>query len=233
MKAKRIISLAAALMSLLFFTPQARAQYWEAANQLTNVISPILSGSGAYKGSIEIMGVAGVGNDKLNHVEFSTSQGYQYNQWFYMGAGLGVDIVRSSYTDVDNVYRPESGEWGPSRPSRFGQKRTGVMIPVFSDFRLTIPTGNSSSPSVFIDLRLGASWLVGNNYLRTQDNWLRTNTQFYLRPSIGVRIPTNARNARQAVNIGVSYLLLTSNNSSWAYDNPSFSSVGASISYEW
>lgn len=232
MNVKRIISALTLVGALFVFLPEANAQYWEAANQLTNVLSPMLSGSGAYKGSVEIMGVAGIGNDKLNHVEISTSQGYQYNSWFYMGAGLGVDIVRSSYEEMD--YTPDPDAYYPTRPSRYGQKRTGVMIPVFSDFRFTIPTGNTaSSPSVFIDLRLGASWLVGNNYICTQHNWLRTNTQFYLRPSIGVRIPTNSRNAKQAINIGLSYLLLTSNNSSWAYDNPSFSSIGASISYEW
>ena len=45
---------------------------------------------------MDVTGVAGVGNNKLNHVEISTSQGYQYNSWFYMGAGLGIDVVRSA-----------------------------------------------------------------------------------------------------------------------------------------
>lgn len=219
--------------------PVARAQYWQAANQLANVISPILSGSGAYKGSIEVTGLAGFGDNKLNHVEISTSQGYQYNSWFYMGAGLGVDIVRSSYETVDynagfDPYDPAHGLPRPGSP-RYGQKRTGVMIPVFTDFRFTIPTGNApSSPSVFIDLRLGASWLVGNSYIQTQYSWLRTNTQFYLRPAIGVRIPTSSANPKQAVNIGVAYQLLTSNNPfDWGYDTPTFSSIGATVSFEW
>lgn len=109
------------------------------------------------------------------------------------------------------------------------------MIPVFTDFRFNIPTGKSpSAASLFVDLRLGATWLVGNRYLRTDDGWLSNNTNFYFRPAIGARIPVNSRNPRQAVNIGVAYLLITSGNNYWYYDHSvTLSAIGATVSFEW
>lgn len=231
---RRIFGVMTAAALSVTFAQEACGQYWQAANQLQSLISPALSGSGRYKGSVELMGVAGIGSSKLNHVEISTSQGYQYTDWFYMGAGLGVDIVRSSVDDgVPADWNDPDGGWGNS--PRYGNKKTGVMIPVFTDFRFNIPTGSSpTSASLFVDLRLGATWLVGNSYIRTDDGWLSNNTNFYFRPAIGARIPINSRNPRQAINIGVAYLLLTSGNNYWYYDDTqTLSAIGATVSFEW
>lgn len=239
----RYIGIAAIALGSLFSANEADAQYWQAASQLQNLISPALSGSGRYKGSVELTGVAGVGSSKLNHVEIATSQGYQYTDWFYMGAGLGVDIVRSSVTqldystgDISDPELPYYNEHFNSNYKRYGQKKTGVMIPLFTDFRFNIPTANTPrSASIFIDLRLGASWLVGNTYLETTHGWLGNDTKFYFRPAIGARIPINRDNPKQAVNIGVAYLLLTGgNNYGWSYNSTqTFSSIGATVSFEW
>lgn len=229
-----------AAVCVLLCGQSARAQYWQAANQLTNLISPALSGSGAYKGSVELMGVAGVGNSKLNHIELATSQGYQYNSWFYMGVGLGVDIVKSTIPDTDmgpdqsRAYTSGFNNWWMPGDSRFGSKRTGVMIPIFSDFRFDIPMGGNGGASMFIDLRFGASWMVGSRYIETTGGYLSNDAQFYFRPSIGARIPINSQNPKQAINIGVAYLLLTSGNNYWYYDDTqTFSAVGATVSFEW
>ena len=233
----RLIGIAAIALASILSANEADAQYWQAASQLQSLISPALSGSGRYKGSVEVMGVAGVGSSKLNHVEISTLQGYQYTDWFYMGAGLGVDIVRSSVDDMMVVSTPDySGSYVTGRYGSgydYGQKKTGVMIPLFTDFRFNIPTGYSAS--VFVDLRLGASWLVGNTYLETNDGWLGNDTKFYFRPAIGARIPVNRDNPKQAVNIGVAYLLLTGgDNYGWSYGvTQTFSSIGATVSFEW
>lgn len=224
-------------MALLACPLAAQAQYWEAASQLQSLISPALSGSGKYKGSVEVMGVAGVGSSKLNHVEISTSQGYQYADWFYMGAGLGVDIVRSSVTPLDYDYDPMAAPqgWNGWDSPRYGHKKTGVMLPVFTDFRFNIPLGSSrGAASMFVDLRLGATWLLGNNYIETDDGWLSNSTNFYFRPAIGARIPVSSSNPRQAVNVGVAYLLITSGNNYWYYGNTqTLSSIGATVSFEW
>ena len=131
-------------------------------------------------------------------------------------------------------YDPADG-WNNNDYGRYGYKRTGVMLPVFTDFRFDIATGSApTSPSVLIDMRLGASWLLGNRYMMTDHGYLSNETQFYFRPSMGVRIPVSSSSPRQAIGIGVSYLLLTSGNNYWYYgDSQTLSAFGASVSFEW
>lgn len=221
---KRITALAGIISMTLCGAQQASAQYWEAANQLTSLISPALSGSGAYKGSVEVMGVAGLGTNKLNQVEIATSQGYQFTSWFYMGAGLGVSVAH------------RSGDEMPAYIAPYTSKETGVMIPIFSDFRFTLPTSTKGATTMFIDLRLGASWLCGNRPISLNDNYLDSSTNFYFRPAIGVRIPVSTSNSKQAVNIGLAYMLLTGNNGyygGYSNGNPTLSAIGATLSFEW
>ncbi|MDE6271149.1 MAG: hypothetical protein K2M12_09900, partial [Muribaculaceae bacterium] len=124
-------------------------------------------------------------------------------------------------------------DWN-SRPSSFdssrGHGKTGCMIPLFSDFRFNI--GGQQSTSFFIDLRLGASFLVSNNYLEIGDGYLTKSECFYFKPTLGMRIPLND-SGKQAVNVGVSYMLTT--NSYWYnyYSNVSLSSIGLSVGFQW
>ena len=72
---------------------QSHAQYYELANQLPSLISPALSGSMRYKGYAEAGFTGGFTDNKANFMSFSTSQGFQYSDWFFMGAGLGIDVT--------------------------------------------------------------------------------------------------------------------------------------------
>lgn len=201
----------------------ANAQYYEIANQLTNLISPALSGAGSYRGYVELSGLPGIGTNRANFVEISTSQGFRYNSWFYMGAGLGVDVARSSIGDVvaDN-----------GRPQYYETVQTKCMIPVFTDFRFFI--GPETGMSAYIDLKLGAAWFVGSKYLAMTEGYMTNGTQFYFKPSIGVRIPVKQGDTKHAFNVGLTYQLLTSNNS-WSYgnNNISLNNLGVTVSYEW
>lgn len=71
----------------------ASAQYYEIANQLPSLIQPALSGSLNYKGFFEASYTQGMGKYKANFLEISTSQGFRYSNWFYMGVGIGVDFL--------------------------------------------------------------------------------------------------------------------------------------------
>lgn len=205
------------------------AQYYEAVNQLTNMLSPALSGSLRYKGFVDVSALAGVGVNRANFIGISTTQGFTYSDWFFMGVGMGVDVAMARNTGSDRYYdRPgaQPDWWG--RPT----SKTMAMLPVFSDFRFTI--GGSNSAAAFIDIKAGATWLLGNDDLWLADSYMSHGAQFYLKPTIGVRIPVSSANPRQAVNIGVTYQLITSDN----YYNYRGSSVtlnnfGATIAYEW
>ena len=224
MKRIKLMMLAACLLG----GPTASAQYYEMANQVSNLISPALSGSLNYKGFVEFSGTAGVGPNRANFVGISTTQGFQYSNWFFMGAGIGFDLTMGQDSDYSR-YPSESYPGWVSHSS----SKTRVVMPIFTDFRFNIGN-NWKDPSFFIDIKVGGAWLLGSHYLELRDKRMSTSSQFYLKPSMGFRVPVNSDNPRQAINFGVSYQLLTSgNNYSWYGNSLTLSSFGASISYEW
>ena len=142
-----------------------------------------------------------------------------------MGVGIGVQAIM---TDRNDNYDPWQypGDWDESR----SRSRTGWIMPLYTDFRFNI--GSPTDTSFFIDLRLGASFLLSDNYLEIGDGFLDSDQAFYLKPTIGMSIPLN-NSGKQAVNIGVSYQLMTQN---YWYRNSSditLSSFGATIGFEW
>lgn len=208
------------LLSIAF---GVKAQYYSIANQLPGLIRPALSGSFNYKGYVEASYLTGLGNKKIDIVDISTSQGFKYSNWLYMGVGLGVDIAMAHQND--------NGIW--NSPNDFYNKgvKTGVMIPLFTDFRFNF--GNQSKASFFADVKLGASFLVGNNYIEVGDGYLTSQQYFYLKPSLGVRIPVNKNNSKQAFNVGVTYQLLTSNYWYNSYRSVTINALGVVAAYEW
>lgn len=216
-------------VSGFFSTQPVSAQYYQIANQLPGLLSPALSGSMNYKGYVDISGIAGFGNNRANFIGISTSQGFQYSSWFFMGVGVGIDIAMTNKNDDDEMFP------GGPYPDYYGHafSQTKAMIPVFSDFRFNI--GSPSDVSVFIDLKVGATWLIGDSYLWLQRGRLGGGTQFYLKPSIGFRVPVSTTTPRQAINFGVTYQLITSNNN-WTYWNSNsatLNGLGLTIAYEW
>lgn len=225
MKKNSLRALAVAALAFIGMG-SASAQYAQIANQLSSLISPALSGSARYKGFVELSGLPGFGTNRANFVGVSTSQGFSYSTWFFMGAGIGVDVVRSYVNDDLASLGPDNDNWG-----RQGS-RTKAMIPVFSDFRFMF--GPSEGIKFYIDAKLGAAWLIGSEYLMLDKGYVSNQTQFYLKPSLGVRIPVSSGDTKRAFNVGVTYQLLTSNNN-WGYNrySASLNNVGLTLGYEW
>lgn len=221
------LSILLAALALLLCTPAAKAQYYELANQLPKLISPALSGSLNYKGYVELSGLAGLGDNRANFIELSTSQGFKYSSWFFMGVGIGVDVAMAQQPELRDIPSDDAGGY-----YGYGSAKTKMMIPVFTDFRFNI--GNEQDTSFFIDLKLGAAWIMGSSYLRLNNGYLSNQTQFYMKPTMGIRIPINSQNSRQAVNIGVTYQLLTSNNNyGWHSRSLTLNNIGATVGFEW
>lgn len=213
------------LLTLFAMLPPAvSAQYYQIANQIPQLLSPALSGSLNYKGFVELTGMPGLGHNRANIIDISTTQGFQYSSWFFMGVGAGVDAVMAQ----------QPGNWQPTPDYDYmyrGNTKTKVMIPLFSDFRFTFGPATSL---FFIDLKVGAAWLIGSDYLRMADGFMSNSTQFYFRPTIGMRIPVSSQKPSQAFNVGVTYQLLTSNNNYYYYSNSlTLNNIGISVSYEW
>lgn len=215
---KYLISLLLGVTAIV--TPQtSKAQFYQIANQLPSLISPALSGSFNYKGFVEASYLAGLGNVSSDFVGISTSQGFKYRSWFFMGVGIGVDVAMSHTKE------------GAYKPSGMGFTSTAVMVPVFTDFRFNI--GNQTKASFYADLKLGASFLMGNKYLAINNGYLSNRQYFYFKPSVGVRIPLGS-SGKQGMNVGVVYQLLTSNYWYNNYNsNPTLNSLGVMVGFDW
>lgn len=223
---KKLLSLAVAAVMAVGMAVPARAQYYEIANQLPSLISPALSGSMQYRGFVEASGLAGMGKNRANFLGISTSQGFQYASWFFMGVGMGVDVAMAQQDDRYEAGDPDDWEYG-------GTAKTKCMIPVFTDFRFRI--GNDNSVAAVIGLKLGAAWLLGDDDLMMKTAYMSNETQFYFRPSLGVRIPVSSQNPKQAVNVAVTYQLLTSNNNYtyWHDNSVTLHNLGLTVGFEW
>lgn len=205
----------------------ARAQIGEIVNGLSNVALPAIQQGAGYKGYVEADFTAGFGNFRTNFATVATSQGYQLNDWFYMGAGIGVDLLWST------VNKGWGDDWSASNPDWYAHEHTtsAVMIPVFTDFRFIL--GQPNPISFFINLRTGAAFLCSNNYIQINDGYLTNQQYFYFQPAVGVRIPVSTTHPRQAFDIGIHYRLMTSNYwSNWQYD-ATINGFGLNLSYEW
>ena len=123
------IFIAVSLLALTGFS--ASAQYFQIANQIPGLLQPALSGSMRYRGFVEGTGIAGIGPHRANFLGVSTSQGFQYADWFFMGVGVGVDVAmaHNPALDYDGAY-PDYFDHSSSE--------TRAMIPVFTDFRLLL-----------------------------------------------------------------------------------------------
>lgn len=213
------------IAGFLSFSLSSYSQFYQIANQLPGLIQPALTGGLNYKGYVDVTYLQGVGNKRADFVNVSTSQGFKYRDWFYMGVGIGVDVAM---THTNQGFGENT--IGNSNIWNRKYKTTGVMIPVFTDFRFNI--GKTTGTSFYIDARIGASFLMGDNYLAVADGFITNREYFYLCPSAGVRIPVS-KSVKQALNVGVTYQLLTSNYWYNYSGNTTLNAIGATISFDW
>ena len=174
---------------------------------------PALSGNLNYKGYIEASYLKGLGSDRVDFVDISTTQGIKYASWFYMGVGAAVDVMIPSLDYSRHRYNPS------------------VMVPLYADFRFYI--GSQSEVSVNLDLRFGAAFVFDE--FPTNNGYLMEDENFYFRPTFSIRFPINKYRPKQAINLGFSYqLLLNAWDSDHYWDEAKdFHNIGATIGFEW
>ena len=150
MKKKYAIILVALISFLM--PSNGAAQYTNIVNQAASLMQTALMGGMRYRGYVDASYTGGFGRLQADFVGISTVQGVQYADWFFMGAGLGVDLVYSKTSMAPS-------DWNYTRVRR----TSGAMVPIFTDFRFNI--GGSQGPSFFIDIKAGGSFMIGKNYL--------------------------------------------------------------------
>lgn len=97
-----------------------------------------------YRGGADLGYTIGVGDYDFGRFEISTTQGYQVNPYFFVGAGLGFHFMESYHTKDMLVPLDE--------------RKAKVSIPLFADFRGTF---SKRKFAPFVDLKLG--YFVTNN----------------------------------------------------------------------
>lgn len=217
--------------SALLAASAASAQIADIVNQIPGLIQPALSGSLNYKGFVETGFAGGFGDYRANVFSVSTSQGFRYSNWFFMGAGIGLDVMIAggapSY-DAPAGYN----DWDDPHFSH-KNTRTAFFLPVFTDFRFNIGGNGGTKPSFFIDIKAGATFMINNSYFHVGKGYITNRESFYLKPSLGVRIPVNKQRSSQAFNIGLTYQLVTANWWHVGDRNISLNAIGGSVAYEW
>lgn len=181
---KKLYLAVATLLCSLLSPVVMQAQYSSIVNQAANMLQTAVIGGFSYKGFVDASYTGGFGSLKANFVGVSTVQGFQYANWFFMGAGLGVDLV---YSEVEDTYCDYEHK----------TRSNGVMIPIFTDFRFNI--GSRQSASFFIDIKAGGSFLIGSDYLAIENGYLSSSEYFILKPSIGLRIPIEGHRKRLSI----------------------------------
>lgn len=214
---KSIRRILLAILALAAMAVPAKAQYYQMINQGTQLLNTALQGGFYYRGMADASYLRGIGANRADFLEFTTTQGFKKADWLYMGIGAGVDVVFANC--------------GVSQSQINGKAttQTGVMIPLYTDFRFNI--GSPSATGAFIDVRIGASFLVGSDYLQVGDSYIDRSECFYFKPSIGMRIPVDKANDKRAFNISASYQLI--NTGYWNYDTINLSAAGITLGYEW
>lgn len=205
----------------------ANAQYGQIVNQFTNVLGRALSGGFNYKGYVEAKYIKGIGANNGDFTGISTSQGVKYGDHFFMGVGLGVDLLMCH---VDEGWNP--GEAFPDLDKSTTKK--GCVVPLFTDFRFI--AGNTNNIGCQIGLKLGCSFLLTDSYITVNRGYITSSECFFLMPSVGVRIPTSINSGRQAVTFALAYQLITpSYRYHWGSAGKAITlnGFGLTCSYEW
>ncbi len=205
---------------LLSSASGANAQYYAIADRLADMITPAIFGGFSYRGLVEVSAIKGIGENNGDFVGISTSQGFKYADWLFIGVGAGVDGL---FTHVDNFYADHLES----------TTKSGLIVPLFTDFRLTF--GDPSNVNYYIGTKIGCSFLVSDESIRVNRGYISSDECFYLKPSVGIRIPAGTTD-HNAVTFAVSYQLITPGYERYEYHDSqsiSLNGFGISIGYEW
>ena len=190
-----------------------------------------------YKGFIEVGCAAGVGTYKANQLDVLTTHGVAFDNGF-VGVGTGVNVLFPKENSSEmkwNMGNFGGGSgYGPNYSDKTFSTGNAVFIPIYLDLKYNF---GIVQVAPFIDLKLGATFLVSDGAVCINNGWLDNRTSIYFSPTIGVRVPIGNV---AAVTFGVTYNLISQKYYYYDYwdgpvcsDGISLHSLGARISIEW
>lgn len=115
-----------------------------------------------YKGFVSAGYTIGMGDFKIDRLSFNTTHGYQINEMFFAGGGLGFNAFK----------------WGGLKADSFDF--SNLCIPIYADGRFN--TELSGSIGFFADAKAGIAFFTGKD---------SDGVYFYFNPSVGLRFDLN------------------------------------------
>lgn len=168
--------------------------YWNSIKQITkedwqpqqSMGSDFTPGKGpqkGYRGFVDLEYYLSIDEVSKDHLGFSTSHGYQFKPWLYIGAGVGMRYIHKKHLKAPpfNIYTsvPSSiyGDYVAAVNGYMSKKSDFYIFPVFGDIRLDLL---KSRFSPYLDFRVG--YTFGGKAFGMM-----------LNPSLGCRIGLNDR----------------------------------------
>ena len=167
----------------------------ENVNFVTHDESVRKQSQSGFKGMIEVGYGWGVGNERNNIFAIETSFGYQFNHYFYLGGGLGINFHKAVLDSYP--WRQDEAEINKKRND---PDYKFPFVPLYVNVRSQLFDSNRITP--FVDAKVGAS--IINFY------------GFFFSPSIGVPIPTTSF---LSLNVSIGYSLQQSEYKLWVTGN--------------
>lgn len=142
-----------------------------------------------YRGMIEVGGTRGLGVNKgIGTLNIATVHGYQFNEYMFLGAGIGANI---NFTMKDKANGTKAG-------------CTYVFMPVFMDLRFSYPLHKTFA---FADFRVGGAPYFGDD-IKVDGSIFQTKEYLkggaYFAPSFGFMF---ARKPNSALGLAVQYIM--------------------------
>ena len=177
--------------------------YWDSIKQITKedwqpqqtLGSDFTPGKGpqkGYRGFVDLEYYLSVDEMSKNHIGFSTTHGYQFKPWLFIGAGVGMRYIHKKHLKSPpfDIYSsvPASiyGDYVAAINAYMSNRVDFYIFPVFADIRLDLL---KSRFSPFMDCRVG--YTFGGKAFGMMVN-----------PSLGCRIGLTAR---LAINATIGY----------------------------
>lgn len=144
---------------------------------LTNIIMP------GYRGLYEFANTFGrSGGVTVNRIEFTTTQGYQFNPYLFIGGGVGVNVITSTvpddrvdvplYFDLRSTFDMEYSPFIDARIGGYVTNKGGLYSSITVGCRFAL------SDSYAVNAGVGYSWEESRRLPKSEGLTLRIGIEF-------------------------------------------------------
>ncbi|GEM_PF-611888 len=188
--------------------------------------------SSGYRGFLDFGYCMKMGDISTSRIEITTSHGFQFNNRFFIGLGLGANIYSDGLYYDSKYYLEEGFKFPPAGSGEYTAENAidtinmSIGIPIFADFRINFLDKGSIIP--FAGLKAGytmgffkSEWTdreTGTGSSTGNETSLK-GVGFYLQPSVGAKFMVGQS---FALNISLGYAFQTFDHYYYPYTNGAY-----------